>query len=304
MVSDKLNVFFAKNKYNTYIWILTRNMKKHLTLFVMLVTAIKSSIAQIPVEEYKKEILSLKTEQEIDNYWTKLHKIDQEILVETASIQAVDSISISNMIRTALLFKIHGKKAYKPTNTVPILNMSHNYIGGCQLAFWPVIEKCKEVGGIIENFGGKFPAYQLEGIALTFYNYSLLGQQAKYEGLLEKLNHLKDNSLVEDLEACFKYQKELQGLREIEVLGKWHLQPFKNVMEEEFFEFVRMSDESIYIKKRGHIQKLELIEPGEKTKIYRITDEPFGWTYAYGNDGSLVLRDEKKENLIEYTRIK
>jgi len=62
-----------------------------------------------------------------------------------------------------------------------------------------------------------------------------------------------------------------------------------------------MSDDSPYLKNFGRIQRLNSIETKPDSKIYQIENEPFGWTYIYGNNGSLTLIDNKKNELITYT---
>jgi hypothetical protein len=200
------------------------------------------------------------------------------------------------MIRTALIFDIHVIDAYKPNNTLPILNLSHNNIGQSQIAFWPIIEKCANVGGVINSFGGKYPAYELESVSLTFYDYSLINQELKYPKLLNKLSEI--------LSKSFQYQNKLRELHEIEVLNNWYLQSFKNRKGKGEFSFVKMSDDCVYLKSHGRIQKLELVKIKSKSKVYRIENEPFDWEFVYGNDGSLTLIDDEKNKLIEYTLAK
>ena len=266
--------------------------------------SIKLSFAQIPINEYRKEIENLKTDNDFQIYWDNLNKIDQEILVTLDDSKKSDSLSIDNMIRTALVFEIHGEKAYKPNNVVPILNMSHNSNGNSQIAFWSIIKKCAKIGGIIENFGGKYPAYQLEGIGLTFYHYSFLNQESKYPKLIKKMDSLTNNKVVMNLNNAFEQQKKSYKLKEIEVLNEWYIQPFTNLKEKDKFAFIIMSDNEVYLKKFKNVQKLSLIKKENKSKIYRIENEPFGWTYEYGNDGSLCLKDENENKLIQYTKYK
>jgi hypothetical protein len=258
--------------------------------------------AQIPVDEYRKEIINLTSEEQIGNYWAKLIKIDQEILLNTKDSKKIDSISISNMIRTALLFEIHNDKIYKPNNYLPIINLSHNNISDCQIAFWPIIEKCKKTGGIIDTFGGIYPAYELESISLTFYSYSLLNQEINYPNLIEKLTLLSNENVVDNLIVCFEKQKELEKLKVIKVLNKWHIEIFENTFEDGFFEFVKMSDKNIYIRKKERLQKLICIKSNKELKIYQIENDPFGWTFEYKKDGSLFLKDENNNTLISYNK--
>ena len=84
------------------------NMKKFLNFIILPLLCTSYALAQIPIEKYKSEISELKTDKDIEEYWSKLHKIDQEILVNTSDSKIADSISVSNMIKTTLIFNIHG----------------------------------------------------------------------------------------------------------------------------------------------------------------------------------------------------
>jgi hypothetical protein len=279
-------------------------MKKNIAILLTILLSVSFGFSQIPIEEYRVEIEQLETDTQVNEYWNDLHKIDQEILVNTSDLKIADSISISNMIKTTLIFDIHGTKGYNSKGNsgfLPILNLSHNYIGQSQIAYWPIIEKCSGIGGAIDSFGGKYPAYQLESVSLTFYNYSLSNQETKYPNLLKKLSKIKTKDIVNELLKSFKYQNELRKLSEVAVLDSWYRQNHKNRIDEGKFSIVKMSDDGIYLKKYGRIQKLELLKTNNKSKVYRIENEPFGWNYIYGNNGSLKLIDSDKNELISYT---
>lgn len=282
-------------------------MKKNIAILLILFFSLSSCHSQIPIEKFRAEIEKLNTEKEISEYWNKLYKIDQEILVNTRDLRIADSISVSNMIKTALIFEKHGTKGFNSngySGFVPILNLSHNRIGQSQIAYWPIIEKCAEIGGAIESFGGEYPAYQLESVSLTFYNYSLFNQEAKYPDLVRKLSEVETTDIIDELQNSFQNQTELRKLSEIAVLNRWYLQSSKNRIDEGEFSIVKMSDDNLYLKKYGRIQKLELLKTKNSSKEYRIVNEPFGWKYVYGEDGSLSLVDEKNNELINYTLIK
>ncbi len=249
--------------------------------------------SQIPVKDYKEEIENLKLDIEFDLYWNNLLEIDQKILVKAKNKLEADSISTSLMIRTVLMFEIHGNKVYKPQNLMPILNLSHNNIGKSSVVFWPIIERCKKVGGIIDSFGGVFPTYQLESISLNFYNYSLINQNLKYPELREKLNQINTNNILNSLLESYNNEKVLNNLKEKKSVGKWNQQSFKSVVSDDFFEFVKMDDNAIYIRKNDKIQKLYLLSKRKGIKVFRIEDEPFGWIYELHKDGNLYLKDKK-----------
>ncbi|OYQ42936.1 hypothetical protein [Flavobacterium aurantiibacter] len=282
-------------------------MKDNIVILFSVLLTVSFGFSQIPIEEYRREIEQLKTDDIVNEYWNNLYKIDQQILVNTTDLKIADSISISNMIKAALIFDIHGTKGYNSrgiSGFLPILNFSHNHIGQSQIAYWPIIEKCAKIGGAIENFGGNYPAYQLECLSLTFYNYSLFNQQEKYPILVDKLSEIETVNIVDELLKSFQYQNELRKLSEVGVLNSWYLQSFKDHTDEGEFSFVKMSDDNLYLKISGRIQKLELIQTYNKSKIYRLETEPFGWSYIYGNDGSLTLIDENANELIKYTLVK
>ena len=265
----------------------------------------KIGYAQIPIDQYKTEINNLKTNEDIEQYWGKLLDIDQNVLVNTKDVTIADSISIDLMIRTSLLFQIHGDTCYnKFNNTLPILNLSHSNVGNCQVVYWPIIEKCAQIGGVIESMGGKYPTYELESVSLTFFNYSLLNQDEKYNSLLSRLYDLANDSIIEKLIEQFNELKKLKTLKVKTVLDSWYNQPFTDLKEESIFEFVEMSDDHIYLKRFDHIQRLLEISSENGIRFLRINNEPFGWIFRYGNDGNLTLLDEKGNILINYSKIK
>jgi len=277
-------------------------MKTYLNLFFIVLFSITTSTAQISIDAYKTEISQLSTEQEIDGYWKNLLHLDQNVFLKIENTKKYDSMSVCNMIRTALMYKIHGDKAHRANNVTPIINLSHNINGGSSLAFWPVIDKCSKLGGIIKSFGGNYPAYELESVSGAYYEYSLLGQEAKYPNLIDKLNKQKKGAVIENLLKAFEYQKELQNLTTNEILNRWTIQPFTDKKEDGFFEFVKMSDNAVYLRKHDRLQKLIHIKSKDNSNLYRIENEPFGWYYEYENDGNLSLYNDKDQVLIEYTK--
>ncbi len=252
------------------------------------------------LKTYSTEVSELKTEADIEAYWNTLYNLDQiTYLKETKNPISGDSISLTNMMRTALVFEIHGTKAYKPNNSVPILNFTHNYIGDSNLAFWPIIQECKKVGGSIESFGGGFPAYQLEGISMSFYDYSLLDQNSEYPRLLKKLNSKDYNKVSTELINIIEQQNKLAQLKEVEVIGQWKRQPILNYEDNGHFEFVIMSDDNLYLRRKHRLQKLIETTLNDVKKTYRINNEPFGWSYTLENK-TLSLIDDQDKTLIIY----
>jgi hypothetical protein len=274
-------------------------MKNSIFLIILALFSIGCSKTTL-LDEYREEISALKTESEIDAYWDNLSKIDQTALEKGKySVKEYDSISITHMMRTALIFEIHGTEFYKLNNSVPEMHFTHNYFGPSTIAFWPIIKQCISVRGNNKIFG--YPAYQLEGITNNFYDYSIYGQKDKYDLLLNKLNKTETNIVSQELFDVLSYQKRLTELSEVVSIGKWYSQQIRGNNEDGYFEFIKMSDNQIYCKKNGRVQKLDLIKNDEFYKVYRVEKEPFGWSYILKNNGDLTLVDDKNEILINYS---
>lgn len=272
---------------------------KNRILCLFLFLSIKLS-AQIDLEKISLEIRDLKSASQQQNYWDKLYAEDQQILVNIISAEKHDALSLEIMIKTTLFVEIHGIDSYPKNNPIAVLNLSHCSIGEAQLAYWPIILKCFEKGGLIQIFGGKFPTYELEAIALAFYNYSLANQEAIYPKLTSKLKNPKQYKVSERLYEIYQNRKYNIGV--IQLIGKWKNQPFENSIEEGFFEFVLASDQSIYLSRNGRFEKLVLNSNLNSVKKYKIEKEPFGWQYIFKDNGDLSLVDETGRVLIQYSQ--
>ncbi|MFC4632853.1 hypothetical protein ACFO3O_02985 [Dokdonia ponticola] len=248
---------------------------------------------------YGKEISNLRTQEEIDAYWKELERIDQKVLLDERDIATYDSISISNMIRVALLFEVPGKESYLQKGAVPVVALSHNFNKDAHLAYWPVIVKCAEMKGVIHDIG--YPSYPLESFAYVFYDYSVFGQEERYPYLVEKLNKSTGGFVISQLEVAFKQAKKLRQLTEENIIGSWFIESIKGEKGKRTFEFIKMSDAAVYKKSRGRLQKL--IQSGTDSKIYTIEKDPFGWYYELSDSGDLRLFDQNDMELITYTKV-
>ena len=274
-------------------------MKKTFYLFILFFVEI--CFSQIPVESFRNEISSLKSIDEVRIYWDKLLEIDQNVLLSEKNLIKRDSISTSLMIRTILLFEYQNEYSFKLYKIAPVMNMAHCSNSNSAKLFWPIIEKYKNV---INQIMKNYPAYPLESISLNFYGYSLLDQDKIYNKLISKLqNTFSNEELISKLITFHNNFKASHSLKEIKTIFKWQFQPFKEMKEEGFFEFVKMSNGKLYKRTDdGILQKINLISKKDGFKYYQIEGEPFGWIYKLGKNGSLTLLNDD-EILIEYTRI-
>ncbi|MGB6268182.1 MAG: hypothetical protein WBF67_04155, partial [Olleya sp.] len=270
-------------------------------LLVFLILLFGCNTTPTLLDTYKNEISALKTEAEIDAYWKHLLDLDQNALLKGKyTTKEHDSLSITHMIQTALMFEIHGDKSYKLNNTVIEMHFAHNYFGPSNIAFWPIINKYVELRGDRKLL--QYPAYQLEGTTLTFYDYSIYSQKDKQDSLMKNLDVLESDQVSKDLFEALNYQISLRELNYASSIGKWQRQPFKTIKEDGFFELVKMSNNSIYYRKNERLQKLELIKTVENTKFYRVEKEPFGWSFKLKEDGNLSLIDDNETVLISYSK--
>lgn len=274
-------------------------MKK--TFYLFLLFFVKICFSQIPVESFRNEISNLKSIDEVSIYWDKLLDIDQNILLNEKDLIKKDSISTSLMIRTVLMFEYHNESTFRLYKIAPVMNMAHCSNSNSAKIFWPIIEKYKDV---INQIMKNYPAYPLESISLRYYGYSLLNQDKIYENLISKLQSTSSNEdLILKLITSHNNFKTTHSLKLRKSIYKWQYQPFKDVKEEGFFEFVKMSNGKWYRRTNyGILQKINLIYKKDGFKYYQIEGEPFGWIYKLGKNGSLSLLDND-EILIEYTII-
>ncbi len=274
-------------------------MKK--TFYLFLLFFVKICFSQIPVESYRNEISNLKSIDEVSIYWDKLLEIDQNVLLSEKNLIKRDSISTSLMIRTILMFEYHNESTFRLYKIAPVMNMAHCSNSNSAKLFWPIIEKYKVV---INQIMKNYPAYPLESISLNYYGYSLLNQDKIYDNLISKLqNTFSNEEIISKLITSHNNFKASHSLKKIKTIFKWQFQPFKDIKEEGFFEFVKMSNGKLYKRTDdGILQKINLISKKDGFKYYKIEGEPFGWIYKLGKNGSLSLLDNDKI-LIEYTRI-
>lgn len=256
--------------------------------------------AQIPVEDYTREISNLKTDNEFHAYWKKIDSIDQLVLLKTKNDKIRDSISIDNMIKTALVYKIHGESVFKSNVSSHIFNLSHNYFGDSNLAFWEVIQASKIYEK--DNIKHFYPSYLLECISLNFYGYSFLRQENKYERALRKLNELPNTNIIKELLKAFEKQKRIKSLKQLNIIGTWKYKP-SNLWEDNennVFQIVKLEDDKLYFKKFSQRHGLVLIDEDKSKKILSVENEPFDWKFILYDNGNLELVDETNEILIAY----
>lgn len=250
----------------------------------------------------KITVENLETTVQKEDFWNELLRQDQEVLLQLKDKKEYDFQSLENMIYTALLFEIHGTDSYPRNNMVAILNLSHNQIPDAQLAYWPIILKGKDIPVLKGFYERLFPAYMLESVSLTFYNYSLVNQENIYPKLLYKLEKQEEFLVSEKLFEIYK-RTNTEGLKVKKVLGKWKKQLFENTTEEGFFEFVLLSDGTVSVSRDGRFLKLLLKNTSKSDKLYQIENEPFGWQYKLSKEGNLSLLNEEGKVIIAYSKV-
>lgn len=259
--------------------------------------------AQIPVEQYRTEIKTLGNSEDIQAYWKNLEHLDQNVLLKADDVVLRDSISIDNMIRTVLMLEIHGDEVLTPNVSVHILNLSHNEFGISNIAYWPVIKSSKKIKQAVTE--QLYPAYVLESIGFSFYGYSFLRKEDKYPRALNQLDKASmNNNTVDRLQMAYNKIKKYRELKDQKIVGTWHQQYFKNKEEKETFQFILKENREVYFKRYDSLNRLVLHENSDNYKVYRVEDEPFGWSFKLEDSGKLTLLDHNKNVLIAYSNAK
>lgn len=279
-------------------------MKKELTLTALLLVLFQTTFAQIPVEQYRQEINNLKDKNAIKAYWQRLMDVDQKAVNDKVDLAIGDSIFVDNMIQITLLTNILAEKSavQNITNVLPAITLIHNQSSQSNLAFWPVLQK------IHKNYMPLFsyPSYLLEGEMLEFYNYSMFGKDEQYAAVIAKLDAVtnQDKDVIANLLEAYEHSKVLRKLTTQKVWHTWYVdEGLGTINKEETFSFREMSDGHLYISNRSNLQRLYKISSQKDVTLYRIANEPLGWTYRYTKKGGLSLLDEEEKVLLTYTLV-
>lgn len=278
--------------------------KYHIFIFVLviLLSSCKNKAKlNLPVEEYKNEILALNNKDYYD-YWEKLNNFDQKVVIEAKDYKSYDSLSFVSLIKSALFYELKGDSIFKAPNTYNEFLFIHNQTPKSNLDFWPLLLKQKEIRGEVLMF----PSYQLEGIAGSFYDYSVYGQDSIYDRLLSRLKPNSEKKISDALIDTYLETKRIQELSIIEKVGAWHRKRFKHELYEApkgNFELLRLSDDGYYMRfNKSRFKPIEIIEKIDGNLKFKPKYEPFGWYFLLDNDGNLSLLNEKDNLLIAYKK--
>lgn len=271
-------------------------------IFIGLISCQKND-KLIPIDEYKSEIEDLKTKKDVIDYWKTLIDFDQNIVLNAKTIKEYDSLSLVTLMKSALLYEIKGDSIFNsynnPNNEILFI---HNHIPQSNLDFWPILMKQKEISGKLLMY----PAYQLEGISSSFYNYSVFGQDSIYDNLISKLNSKSYGKVSDALINTYLEQKRINRLTVAKHIGKWKELRYKGQTDTRGlgnFELIKMSDNNYYFRiKNERLKLLEVIDKNEKTFTFKTKNEPFNWYYKLSSNGDLSLNNENDTILLKYTK--
>lgn len=280
-------------------------MKYYISIFIILLlsSSCNNKIElDLPIEEYKKEIEALNRKDYYD-YWEKLNNFDQKVVIQAKNYKSYDSLSFVSLIKSALFYELKGDSIFKVPNTYNEFFFIHNQIPKSNLDFWPLLLKQKEIRGEVLMF----PSYQLEGVAGSFYDYSVFGQDSIYDKLLSKLKPNSEKKISEALIDTYLETKRIQELLIIEKVGAWHRKRFNNELYKApkgNFELLKLSDDGYYIRfNKSRFKPIEIIKKTDGSLKFKIKHEPFGWYFILDNNGNLSLLNENDTILVEYKKV-
>jgi hypothetical protein len=270
-----------------------------LSILVFFSCAYKKGL--FPIEEYKAEIDNLKTDSAKQAYWKNLRFIDQQVLlgtyIDTTQI-LYDSISFDNMIRSTIMLETHKNSMGLNERHIPLLMFTHNKIYKAKKNYWANILLLDSLK-LIDDIGGGFPAYQLEGLSLDLYKISLAGQDSLYPYILGKYKEHLEKPSAEKLSEIYYEHKQLIKQKNTDTIGTWVEKPFFDMELESSLMIVKKEDGNYYYESGTHDFKYPSKLNKKQNKFY-FEDDVLGWYLQIEDNGYLTLRYQTDKIKIEF----
>jgi hypothetical protein len=193
---------------------------KHLILLILIISGYQS-LAQKTNAELEREISTLKSNQEIRAYWTKLHQDDQSVRGKVTEEQReTDRENIKKML---LLFKYHGyplafsygnkSSSSDQNNFTPNIILTHNKVLTINEFIFPILKQA-----YVEGKANEFwYIHNLRGMTRARYGRDFHAKTKENIPLFyEKLSPFVEDSIsydIEKIDSLFRdYDLELSKI--------------------------------------------------------------------------------------------
>lgn len=272
---------------------------------ILFLSFINMAFGQMEFETIEKEINSLKTKEQINDYWIKLHKIDQD---NAGSPNPDAIIPAYNLYAVSLLIEKFGYPTSAafgyPSYVVPWLVWIHNVSAELNVYTFPILIKGKELNQLPD---GRYPNYFVGGFLLYNYGFDMefdpdlnTGDNAiilKYQALFEKANHTVDPNKV--LLIAKEYIQTL-NYSDKNILGPWM---FMEHGTKKTFSIMKRDDYKWYLKTQleGQSAMYQCIKATDKNlKKFEYSSGFNMFHLTISDNNKLQLRDQngniKKES--------
>ena len=186
-------------------------MKYLILLFI--ITSGNESLAQKTNLELESEISALTNNQEVKEYWIKIHKDDQSVRGKVTDLQR--QIDRENIKKMVLLFKFHGypSSSSNQNNFTPNIVLIHNKVQTVNELIFPILKQA-----YLEGKGNEFwYIHNLRGMTRSRYGRDFYTKVKENIPLFyEKLSPFVKDTICYDLEkidSLFKeYDLRLSGI--------------------------------------------------------------------------------------------
>lgn len=287
--------------------------------FFLIINMVWSVNAQIPIADYKKEIKELRTTQSIQEYWNNLAKIQVDTISELKKTQSIsttrliDSLSISTMVRIALMIEKFKSKDIANHYWLPSLCfLQSNNTQAC-LVFCPIVIRNYNFAPELQEFteNNTFENNITMSLSMLNYNYLLNPENdvltLKYYKIFERK---KVKNIAEKLCAIYENSKSIHEKSQMNSIGVWRAKIIDNKSINadlwlKNIEINQMSDNQYYMNfdiNGAKIMNLLERKTEKDSMVFKPLNGPFGWSFVY-EKGKLFLNNENGKVLIEYELI-
>ncbi len=258
---------------------------KYLILFVIIISGHLSS-AQKTNLELESEISALKGNEEIKDYWVKIHKADQSVRGKVTDVQR--DIDRENIKKMVLLLKHHGypsgfsygnkASSANQNNFTPNIVVTHNKVRTVNELIFPILKQAYLEGKASEfwyihnlrgmtraRYGRDFYTKTKENIPKFYEKLSIFVEDTiSYD--LEKIDSLFNNydlELADILNAKLMLSKKKKGIRHNIYKTEAGNMFWQKVYTDGSFNF----PQEIYLDKEGNCYRYLLLNEKIKNDV-------------------------------------
>ncbi len=285
-------------------------MVKFATIVLLSLLSVEG-YCQLPVQSWANEIGQLKTEQEINAYWSSIKTEDQQAINNFDSL-IYDSVMQANLIKVSLMLEKHGFDSLSINNSTPISVFVHNNNPVSLLHCWKVVMAADSA---VNNLRKRFnhepmrpPSYPFDGLCTASYDYSIMyNEDSLIQVMAEALATSEARPDAKRLVNDYTEMGERRKLKTIATVGTWHRVPLKGMVMDDLFSIVKKSDNKYYYQyKVSGLQYLKKLTRKKTQHGWEFYQEAnfLDWHYSLDHQGNLTLENNRGNLILTYPTAK